>query len=202
MRKIPTLFERDPDTNRRHVTRIPHPDCHWVLDGEGVPTYKWDGTAVLIDTDGSMWKRREVKPGKPAPGGFRQEGPADPETGKLVGWVLCDRVNAEDRWHWDAWDAEATAVDAAGVPSAPLLTPGTYELIGPKVQGNRHGLSTHRLILHGADHVAADPRTYDALVEWMGSTILRSTIGLEGIVWHHPDGRMAKLKAKDLRELA
>jgi hypothetical protein len=48
------------------------------------------------------------------------------------------------------------------------------------------------------------PRDYDGLVEWMrefASRDARAALGFEGIVWHHPDGRMVKLKAKDLREL-
>ena len=37
MRKILTLFVRDPQ-DMRHVTREVHPDCAWVLAGEGVAT--------------------------------------------------------------------------------------------------------------------------------------------------------------------
>ena len=34
MKKIPTLFKRDP-VNRSLVTREVNPDCQWVIDGEG-----------------------------------------------------------------------------------------------------------------------------------------------------------------------
>ncbi|WP_410623160.1 hypothetical protein [Amycolatopsis sp. cmx-8-4] len=84
MQKIPTLFRRDPDDLRR-VTREVHPACQWVLDGEGVPTRKYDGTCVRLDDAGTWWARREVKPGKSAPAGFAAV-QTDPETGKTVGW--------------------------------------------------------------------------------------------------------------------
>ena len=35
------------------------------------------------------------------------------------------------------------------------------------------------------------PRTFDALREWMKSK------DIEGIVFHHSDGRMAKIKKRD-----
>jgi hypothetical protein len=186
MRKIPTIYQRDPATKLRHVMNEPHPDCIWVFDGEGTPTYKWDGTAVLIGGDGALWKRREIKKGQPAPDGFRQEGEVDPITRKRVGWVLCDRDDPTDRWHWEAYDR---AID---------LTPGTYELLGPKVQGNPHDTQDHVLMPHGHGPELAPPTEFDALGAWLHQvTADMSPPGFEGIVWHHPDGRMAKIKARD-----
>jgi hypothetical protein len=196
MRKIPTLYQRDPETNLRHVMAEVHPDCGWVLDGEGVATYKWDGTAVRIDGHGVMWKRREVKPGKPVPEGFDQEGDADPVTGKLVGWVPCDPGRPEDRWHWEAYDFEVKSNDTGH------LDTGTYELIGPKVQGNPHHLGWHRLVPHGQQHGGVPdllddlPTGFAALGKEL-HVIARRVPGFEGVVWHHPDGRMAKIKVRD-----
>src|SRR5512142_1787630 len=84
MRKIPTLFLRDPADMRR-VTRDVHPDCAWVLAGEGVATRKYDGTCVRLDGAGRWYARREVKPGRTAPPGFEPV-QTDPATGKTVGW--------------------------------------------------------------------------------------------------------------------
>ena len=197
MRKIPTIYERDPATKLRYVKNERHPDCGWVFDGEGVATYKWDGTAVMLDDDLIVWKRRQVKAGEEAPIQFRQEGEEDPETGKRVGWVPCNRDDPADRWHWEACDAKPDET----------WEPGTYELIGPKVRSNPHGLDEHRLIRHGvpAAHIKA-PIVYMFNVQralTFGS--IRSALeqaakadpGFEGVVWHHPDGRMAKIKAKD-----
>ena len=47
MHKIPTLFRRDPD-DRKRVLPEANPACQWVLDGEGTPTRKYDGTCVLL----------------------------------------------------------------------------------------------------------------------------------------------------------
>jgi hypothetical protein len=56
------------------------------------------------------------------------------------------------------------------------------------------------LMRHGERHLGAlfDDRSYDALVD--AFRICRGTEGFEGAVWHHADGRMAKLKWRDLRE--
>ncbi|WP_089155535.1 hypothetical protein [Micromonospora sp. NBS 11-29] len=56
MRKIPTLFRRDPEDRRRVLPEV-DPECRWVLDGEGVATRKYDGTCLLRDTDGTWWAR-------------------------------------------------------------------------------------------------------------------------------------------------
>lgn len=83
MRKIPTLFLHN-EHDRRHVTSEPNPECRWVLDGEGVATRKLDGTSMMYD-GGCWWARREVKPGKAPPDGFRLE-QHDATTGKDVGY--------------------------------------------------------------------------------------------------------------------
>jgi len=66
MNKIPTLFRRDPD-DRKHILPEGEPACQWVLDGEGTPTRKYDGTCVLLDEDGVWWARREVRPARVGP---------------------------------------------------------------------------------------------------------------------------------------
>lgn len=182
MRKISTLFTRDP-ANLRHILRTVHPDCEWVLEGEGTATRKWDGTCVQLDTAGTWWSRREVKPGKSRPAGY-QVVEEDPVTGKCVGWEPIGQ-SAFARFH-----AEALSND-------PTLTPGTYELLGPKINRNPDGFDAHVLIAHGwapfsiRQDYATAPRDHDGLRAWLQAR------PYEGIVWHHPDGRMAKLKARD-----
>lgn len=178
MRKIPTVFRRDPERMSR-VLDTPHEDCLWVLDGEGTPTRKYDGTCVMLDESGDWWARREVKRDKAPPPNFRAE-ETDPNTGKTVGWEPIDQ--------------SAFAKAFATVTGVDELEPGTYELCGPKVNGNPEGLDTHRLISHANAEVLTDvPRTFEALREYLAD------FPHEGIVWHHPDGRMAKLKVRDFR---
>ena len=150
-----------------------------MLAGEGVATRKIDGTSCLV-RDGKLFKRRELRKGETAPADF-EIADHDEETGKTVGWVpVWD--GPEDQYHRAAWTGCDNWRD------------GTYELIGPKVQGNPEHQQFHLLIRHGggpAGPLDDVPRTFDGLREWMASQ------DIEGVVWHHPDGRMAKLKLRD-----
>lgn len=181
MQKIPTLFVRDPETNLKYVTDEVNPACKWVLDGEGIATRKYDGTCVMFDGT-TWWSRREVKKGKEPPPNF-VEVQHDETTGKTVGWVP-----AVDSGFWK-YLAEAVANYEARIGEA--AAPRTYELCGPKINGNPEGFDGHDLVPHGGDAYLNDPRDFDSL---------RASLQAgdhEGIVWHHPDGRMAKLKKRD-----
>jgi len=176
MKKIPTLFQRDPSDMSRVLDEI-HPDCAWVVDGEGIATQKVDGTSCLFE-DGAWWKRREIKKGKVPPPDFR-EASHDAATGKRTGWVP---VTDEDRWHREAI---ARLVDSA-------VASGSYELLGPKIQGNPEGFAEHTLVEHATLKSYPDaPTDRAALASWL------SEQAMEGLVWHHPDGRMAKIKRRD-----
>lgn len=179
MRKIPTLFKRDPD-DLAHVLPAVTPGCEWVLAGEGVATRKYDGTCVMFDGL-AWWARREVKPGKAYPPDFRIQD-FDSVTGKSVGWEPM-RQSAFAKFHREArggmdWD------------------PGTYELCGPKINGNPEGYEVHTLVPHGMYRLMGPgyPLTFETAHDWV---IELREHGIEGIVWHHPDGRMAKLKGRD-----
>jgi len=176
MEKIPTLFIRDETSQRKHVRREVNPPCAWVLAGEGVATRKFDGTCVLV-RDAKLYKRREIKPGKTAPPDF-EEANLDLLTGKRMGWVPVG-TGPEDALHREAW--------ATGGPRPD----GTYELVGPKVNGNPEGEHTHVLVPHGDEILNDAPRDFDGLRDWL------LACDYEGIVWHHPDGRRAKLKKRD-----
>jgi hypothetical protein len=178
MRKIPTLFARDFDNDPRYVTRDVTPGCEWVPKGEGAATRKYDGTCVMFDGE-RWWARREVKKDKTPPPGFT-EVEHDEETGKTVGWEPAGQ-SAFQRY----------LGEAAGIPHS-HFGPGTYELIGPKVNGNPEEFLHHVLVRHSDAEAFADaPRDFDGLAAWLHAH------PYEGIVWHHPDGRMAKLKARD-----
>jgi hypothetical protein len=182
MKKIPTLFARDFDHDPRYVTKKVAPGCEWVLNGEGVATRKYDGTCVMLDNDGQWWARREVKPGKQPPPGFVEIG-HDQTTGKFTGWEPI-KQSSFAKFHAQALDAQARYHE------------GTYELCGPKVNRNPENFPVHRLISHDDAEVFTLPSKLDY------STCRRAVLDLakyghEGIVWHHPDGRMAKLKGRD-----
>ncbi len=205
MRKIPTLFRRDPEDMAR-VLREVHPDCQWVLDGVGKATRKYDGTCVgcfpvvlgelrisgsigssEVNESGDLsaaWvARREVKAGKTSPPGFIHE-ETDPATGKTVGWEPIEQSPFIKAFR------EATE-------GADLIGDwyfGTYELCGPKVQGNPERYEKHTLIRHrDADVITDAPRDFDGLMDWL----MKQGSAIEGIVWTDGLGRMAKLKVRD-----
>lgn len=184
MKKIPTLFVRDfTRDNGRYVTEEVTPGCEWVLAGEGVATRKYDGTCVLVDDERHIWTRREVKIGKANPPGF-QPIETDGITGKTVGWEPAEQSG------FSKFIDEATEAQ-------PDLLPGTYELIGPKINGNPEDYQAHRLVRHG-DFLLDVPKLTFAGIRGLLAAV-NEQMNVEGIVWHHPDGRMVKIKTRDFR---
>jgi hypothetical protein len=187
MKKIPTLFVRDPD-NMALVTDQVTPGCEWVIAGEGLPTRKYDGTCVALIPPHGWVGRREVKPGKEPPAGFI---PVDTDevTGKTVGWEPIHQTSFFKFWV----EAAERLVEERGDE----MLFGTYELCGPKINGNPEGFDRHVLIRHSEAGVVWMPLLADA--EQIAHTIREVVCELkfEGVVWHHPDGRMAKLKVRD-----
>lgn len=178
MKKIISLFQRNYDGDRLVRDEVV-PGAEWVLAGEGRATRKWDGTCCLV-RGGKLFRRYEVKKGKTPPDNFEPASDIDPNTGKQQGWVPVGDGPA-DRWHREAFGG----LNNAAIPD------GTYELCGPKVQGNAEGLDRHVLIPHGEQVCPGCPREFSRLKEFFAAN------DIEGIVWHHPDGRMVKIKAKD-----
>jgi len=179
MRKIPTIFERDWNGDRSHVLNVPHPDCAWVFAGEGIATRKIDGTCCMV-RGGKLYRRREIKPGPKAVAPLEFELVSfDPETGKSVGWMPVGE-GPEDKYHREAFSI--TCDD------------GTYELVGPNIQGNPEHYDRPRLVPHSSLALSQEdqpPREFEALRKWL------ETRDIEGIVFHHPEGRMAKIKKRD-----
>lgn len=193
MKKIPTMFERDWHGDRSRVLPTVHPGCEWALAGQGVATRKLDGTCCLIE-GGKLFKRREVGYRDKAPEGFRVAD-VDEATGKTVGWVPVGD-GPEDRWHREAF---AWLEEASTRLGGACVADGTYEMIGPKVQGNPERSAAHILVTHDGLREAPGsfilpapvPTDFDGLREYLRAH------DIEGIVWHHPDGRMAKIKGRD-----
>ena len=199
MKKIKTVFVIDRD-NGSLATEVPVSGNEWVLEGEGIATLKRDGSAAMV-RDGKLFRRlaRQLSknhkfrlrknPGmeihesmfKEAAEGWEAcEATFDAKTGHWPGWVPVVEGNPEDVYHLEAFLANATN----------HWEDGTYELVGPKVRFNPHGLERHELLRHGAEVVEVE-RSYSAIREWL----IRHEE--EGLVFHHPDGRVAKVRRKD-----
>lgn len=177
MIKIPTMFVRDESKRGRPVLDQVKPECQWVLDGEGVATEKRDGTNVKIE-NGQLFKRQKPK-----------ERDYD-----MASYVPCDRANPSDKWAWEGFDALGHA--GGGMHSDVPPEDGIYELVGPEIQCNPDGFEEHTLIrvVPPVDTLTAKGpmgRTFDGLLVYL------TVHPIEGLVFHHPDGRMAKIKRRD-----
>lgn len=168
---------------------IVNPGCEWVLDGEGVATVKFDGSCTMFDGE-NWWARREVKPGKTPPPNW-QEVDADPATGKRMGWEPIEQSGFAEIFE----SAHRSAFPKVGA---------TYELVGPKVNGNSHCYKEHFLLRHGLDSLRGVPRDFEGLRDYL---VAQPSPGMpahiEGIVfWRKEDdptaGR-AKIKVRDFR---
>lgn len=167
MRKIPTLFERDETKKGHPVTDRVKPGCEWVLAGEGVATLKLDGTNVKVE-GGQLYKRQ-----KPKQGDYDE-----------ASYVPANRDDPSDKYLFEAFDFEGGR-----------WRDGIFEAIGPKIQGNPQGMKYHALrvvVPHDLRLELPDfPRTFDGIRSFLEGQ------AIEGVVFHHPDGRMAKIKRRD-----
>jgi hypothetical protein len=166
------MFERDESLQGHPVRNALKTGCEWVTKGEGMATTKFDGTNVKI-RDGVLFKRQKPK-----------ERDYD-----SAAYVSTSRDDPTDQYLYEAFDR---ATDTQGP-----LPDGIYEAYGPKIQGNPEKVDGHALVrVVPADpflHLCEIPRDFEGLKEYL------SAKQMEGIVFHHPDGRMANIKKRDFR---
>lgn len=186
MKKISTLFKKDPTDLGRVINEI-NPENQWVFDGEGVATRKFDGTACMI-LDGQLYKRYDLKRNKKTgefpvvPDGAIACQEPDSITGHWPHWIKCSIDNAADKYHMEGFK---NLTDS-------LFEDGTYELVGPKVQGNPEGYSEHELVKHGTERYYFNDYSFEFIKK------LLDELPIEGIVFHHKtDGHMCKIRKSD-----
>jgi hypothetical protein len=198
MRKIKSLYMRNYDGDGLVRDEVVE-GSEWVLAGEGKATVKYDGTCCLV-RDGKLYRRhdrkltkaafRRKKAGEKGPWPIEDFKPAPPE------WEACEPEPDQATTHWpgwipvgdgpeDKWYREAWSVEGAH------LSDGTHELVGPKINGNPHHCSRHRFWRHGIERCRKFRLSFEGIGQYLRDN------GEEGIVWHHPDGRMVKIKRRD-----
>lgn len=177
MQKIISVFQRNYETDRLIRDDVV-PGAEWVITGEGVATRKYDGSCCMV-RDGEMFKRYDVRKGKQPPAGFIPAQPPDSVTGHWPGWLKISDA-PEDKWFREAWMNAGSA-----------LPDGTYEAIGPHFQGNPEQQERDTLIRHGITEMPDCPRDFEGIRAYLRDK------DIEGVVFWHPDGRMAKVKKKD-----
>lgn len=179
MRKMSTLFKKDPKDLGRVINEV-NPENEWVFTS-GIPTRKFDGTSCFIDKEGSLYRRYDAKKGKVPPKGAIPCCEADIVTGHHPHWVLCDRNNSADKFHFEAYDQLA------------FPAYGTYELCGPKIQSNRENFENHILVYHGIEILDIKDYSFESIKEYL------EIKDIEGIVFYDENdfARKCKIRKKD-----
>ena len=200
MKKMSTVYEMNRDTGL--VFDNVRPENQWVVDGEGVATLKFDGTACLYFQN-KLWKRFDRKLSKQGENLRRKQGinfvPTDEMFRKLPeGAIPCIPTYDPVTFHFPHW---VPVTD--GVPEDVYHLEGlknfdsvfkegqTYELVGPKIGKNHYGLDKHELWEHGSVQIEVKDRSFEGLKK------LLIEMNEEGLVFHHSDGRMAKIRRGD-----
>lgn len=180
MRKIHPVFCYGH--NGRYTEAV-NPGCEWVLAGEGVPTRKWDGTCCLLhrawpNFDRKFYRRLkwDAEKGPPPAKWIHHTLNLDERSGH--GWLEVGD-GPEDWQHRQAMQR----------PEFLFLPEGTYELVGQRIGKNPERLTDPLplLVRHGNQRLSEPVRTFHGFRDWL------SFMPYEGAVFHHPDGRMAKV---------
>ncbi|MFT5821056.1 MAG: hypothetical protein ACI8ZM_002305 [Crocinitomix sp.] len=180
MKKISTLYKKDPNNLGRIIDEI-NPENAWAL--QAIATRKFDGTSSAI-INGELYKRYDakIKPDgtykRPIPNKAIPCQDADLKSGHHPHWVQCERTNKADKYHFEGFDA------------LDIKTDGTYELCGPKVQGNPENINEHQLVPHGKEVLLLEDRSFEGLKQYLIEH------DIEGIVFHH-ENKMCKIRKTD-----
>lgn len=184
MEKIPTIFDRGEDFK---VINQPRKGCEWVFGGEGRATEKVDGTNIRLTIRSGQLVRVEKR---------RNPSKVQKQQGIIDGWYVdADEYAKEDKWIYEA----ARNTDISHWPEGEH----SAEALGPSIQGNPLGLEKHLCLPFNMEAPVYEnvPTTYEGLAALLKSLESLFSPGnlAEGIVFHHPDGRRAKIKRKDFR---
>ena len=116
------------------------------------------------------------------------------QQGIIDGWYVdADEHDAGDRWIWEA----ARRTDVSSWPDGEH----SCEALGPRIQGNPLGLEQHLCVPFNMEVPTYEvpQRDFAGLQQFLAQMESRYAPGhlAEGIVFHHPDGRRAKIKRRD-----
>jgi len=187
VRKMPALFTIDR-VNNIGTDEI-NPASEWIFTEPAIATIKRDGTNITVMSDGSVWARRAVKKGKVAPPNFILA-----ETDSITGHSF--GVEPMNQSSFKKFILEALK-NFEGE-----LTEGTFELVGPRVQGNPENFEKHMLIPHGTEIATEIPNMLEINKEEAHSVLKEiftdfKNRGIEGVVWAGAEGKRVKLRVKD-----
>lgn len=187
MEKIPTIFDRNWEGNRKVNAKLIVPDFDFA---NAIATEKLDGMNVRITVRNHMVVRVEKRrnPNK----NQKKLGIKDPW------YVDAQESDKNDQYIFDA----IKNTDFSAVPDGEW----SAEALGEKIQGNPLNLVGHTLFIFTLESwknkiaFSNVPYTFEELKTWLPQqkSLFGNDCGIEGIVWHNLNtGAMCKIKAKD-----
>lgn len=197
MQKIPLLFKTD--IQRKYVIPELNPAAAWVLEEPSIAHRKYDGTCLMRDTE-DWWSRRSTK----EPAKVKNFRPVvfDSLTGKHFGWEPISQSPFFKFWQ-EAIGQRPLDCDIIDMRESAYEF-GTYELLGPKINGNPEKLKRHRLMPHAHAQQLGDIQHLELDlvedVEVAYAELKRALFYLpvEGVVFKDRKmQRFAKLRRKD-----
>lgn len=196
--KVGSIFAYERDETGKPTGRCTSALAYEFSDNVRA-TAKMDGTCCLIK-DGQVFGRQDIRWDitKAPPDWFPTAGTEPDKGGHIIGFrpVLKADGKLNDgsyKWHKDAldptdsskalfleWNPQAKAYKYV-IRSLSDFNGMTAELVGPKVNTNRHKLDRHAYIIHGSTEVDVNWKDIEALKEWLDGP---DGIYYEGIVIH------------------
>lgn len=189
MEKIPTIFDRNWDGNRKVNEKLVVTEFDFE---NAIATEKLDGTNVRITVRNHTVVRVEKRknPSKIQ----KQKGIKDP-------WYIdASETDKADQYIFDA----VKNTDFSTVPDGEW----SAEALGEKIQGNPLNIEGHILFFFSLtswlERIVFEnaPTNFEELKEWLPQqkSKVGNDSGIEGIVWYNStNGSMCKIKVKDFK---
>ncbi len=187
MEKIPTIFDRNWETNRKVNEKLVVENFDFE---NSIATEKLDGTNVRVTVRNHIVVRVEKR---------RNPDKVPKANGIVDPWY----VDADEMDKADAYIFEAVKnTDFSAVPDGEW----SAEALGERIQGNPLNLVGHTLFIFSlaawCEKVKYEnvPTDFEGLKKWLPEqkTKFGNDSGIEGIVWHNlKTGEMCKIKIKD-----
>lgn len=185
MRKIRTIFDRNWETNRKVNAKLAV-DFNFE---EAIATEKLDGMNIRLTVRNGDIVRVEKR---------RNPSKSQKLNNILEPWYVdASAFESQDKWIFDAIRHTNFKETIDGEWSA--------EAIGKNIQGNPLKLDNNQVFIFSlpvwrSKIILQDvPSAFEDLKEFLrfGKSRIGNDAAIEGIVWHHPDGNMVKIKRKD-----
>ena len=186
MRKIKTIFDRDWTGNRSVINKYVDDFSPEMLK-DAKATEKLDGTNVRVTVRNHTVVRIEKR---------RNPDKIQKHKGIEEPWYIDASQFTEDKWINDA----VANTDFSTIPDGEW----SGEIIGKNIQGNPLNLENNRVVFFSLGQAPVFenvPTDYEGLKNWLPiqKSKYGNNCGIEGIIFHCPNGDMYKIKVKDFK---